>query len=65
MKNMTQPEFHIRTNGLYWRPEAKGYTSDVRDAGRWSEEEAHALIDGLGPEKRVGIVLAQPRELAR
>lgn len=62
---MTTPEFHIRTNGLYWRPEAKGYTSDVRDAGRWSEEEAHRLIEGLGPEKHAGIVLAQPRGVAR
>lgn len=57
---MSQPEFHIRTNGLYWRPEAKGYTSDVRDAGRWSEADALRLIEDLGTEKHAGIVRAAP-----
>lgn len=62
---MTQPEYHIRTNGLYWRPSGKGYTEDPRDAGRWRQEEAFRLIEGLGPEKHAGIVLAQPRGAAR
>lgn len=62
---MSEPQYHIRTNGLYWRPEAKGYTEHPHEAGRWPHEEAMRLIEGLGPEKHAGIVLAAPVSTGR
>lgn len=53
-------EYHIRTNGFFWRPDAKGYTADIAEAGRFSMEDVKRLTDGLGPEKKAGVILAQP-----
>ena len=54
---------------LWWRPEAKGYTSDIAEAGFFTEEQARS-VDGprnetgedptgdeaIPPERLVGIV---------
>lgn len=47
--------FLIRTDGGWWRPNAAGYTNEIRDAGRYSQEDAEAHIKGLGPEKMARI----------
>lgn len=36
----TQPEWHVFKRGLYYRPGGAGYTSDVEQAGRFTEAEA-------------------------
>lgn len=57
---------------MWWRPEAKGYTSDIAEAGFFTAEQARA-VDGprndsgndptsdeaIPPERLVGIVSAE------
>jgi hypothetical protein len=40
-------DYVIRKRGYFYRPEAQGYCSDVRDAGRWSYEDAIAYQKGV------------------
>ena len=35
----------IRKGGLFYRPKACGYTSDILEAGRWSEADARHHIN--------------------
>lgn len=37
---MSEQLYHLVKNGLYYRPEARGYTGDVREAGLFSLLEA-------------------------
>jgi hypothetical protein len=55
---MTKPrQFHIYSlqRGAYWRPNAQGYTSDVKQAGRFSGREAAAWMEHCGREKGLEI----------
>lgn len=49
---------HIRTEHGLWRPDAKGYTSDLTQAWVLPFEEAQRQISHCGPEKRGSFVLA-------
>lgn len=33
-------QFYLKKRGLWYRPEAKGYTASILDAGRFSKAEA-------------------------
>jgi hypothetical protein len=43
---MKTPKLYYIQNGFvgnamcWWRPDGKGYTTDIKDAGRYSEEDA-------------------------
>jgi len=53
---------HIKTNGLLWRPEAKGYTSVPALAGKWPRTEAEDIIKDLGPEKYACLIDVKEEE---
>jgi hypothetical protein len=40
-------DYVIRKRGYFYRPEAQGYCADVRDAGRWTYEDAIAYQKGV------------------
>jgi hypothetical protein len=40
-------------HGAYWRPNACGYTKDIREAGRWGRHVAERMVAHCGPEKRI------------
>jgi hypothetical protein len=42
----------LMKRGLYWRPDAQGYTGVLAEAGRYSEAKARAYID----DPRLGVV---------
>lgn len=57
---------------MWWRPEAKGYTSDIAEAGFFTEEQARSADgpwneigvdptadEAIPPERAVGIVAAE------
>lgn len=42
-------EYYLIKRGLFYRPDAKGYTNDIREAGRFSYDYARMeLIDTHG-----------------
>ncbi|MDE4303987.1 hypothetical protein PXK30_03570 [Phaeobacter gallaeciensis] len=43
-------KFLIEKRGLYYRPDARGYTGLKREAGRYSFEEAAERVGPNGPE---------------
>lgn len=49
-------EFFIRTEGysgnslMWWRPNSRGYTSDLKQAGKYSKEKAEGICRGSGTE---------------
>lgn len=43
-------QFLIEKRGLYYRPDARGYTGLKREAGRYSFEEAAERVGPNGPE---------------
>ena len=46
----TQQRNHvIRKRGYFYRPNAQGYCADVRDAGRWTLDEAMRMISHMAP----------------
>lgn len=49
-------------HNAYWRPDGAGYTTRIRDAGRYSLEDAKKRTNHCGPEKRIEIepIAAQP-----
>lgn len=48
----------------YWRPAARGYTTQRDDAGTWSRSKAEALIAPAAPEKMLSLetVIRKKRE---
>lgn len=44
---------YIISDGLYWRPNGCGYTSDGLEAGIWNFEDAYRTTSGCGPEKQI------------
>lgn len=44
------PMYLIEKKGLYYRPEAKGYTYLKREAGRYTFEEAAVRVGPNGPD---------------
>lgn len=56
-----QAKYLIRKRGAYYRPNAQGYTTDVRDAGRYSLADAirHSHPNGPnGPRDGIDYILA-------
>ena len=44
-------------HGAYWREGAAGYTTEQKNAGVYSVEEAWGLVRHCGPEKRIELKL--------
>jgi hypothetical protein len=42
----------------WWRPHARGYTCDPRQAGLYDFEDAYQSLSHCGPEKRIAFILA-------
>ena len=40
----------------WWRPDARGYSEFVGDAGRYTRDEAQAWLDHAGAEKLLEVV---------
>jgi len=49
---MTEELYYIQNRGyqgnclIFWRPEGKGYTSRIDDAGKYTREEAERICKG-------------------
>lgn len=52
----SQDLFYIRTNGysgnslIWWRPNSRGYTTNLDEAGKYTREEAERIVRGSGDE---------------
>lgn len=46
--------FFIRYDGLFWRPNASGYTSDAMQAGLYTEEEVQARFGHTISDRKKG-----------
>ncbi len=44
---------HIHSNGYFWRPDARGYTSHVEEAWVVPFEEAFRRTEHIGLEKKI------------
>ena len=42
----TEKLYVVIKRGLFWRPEDKGYTSEINEAGRYTKEEAESRCHG-------------------
>ena len=42
----TEKLYVVIKRGLFWRPEDKGYTSEINEAGRYTKEEAQDRCHG-------------------
>jgi len=49
-------------HNAYWRPDGAGYSTRIRDAGRYTLEDAKKRTNHCGPEKKIEIepIAAQP-----
>lgn len=45
----TRKHGFVGNDVLFWRPEAKGYTTNLDDAGKYSEAEATKIVRGAPP----------------
>jgi hypothetical protein len=41
-------DYVLMKRGLYYRPKSQGYTGILAEAGRYTEEEARARVEGAG-----------------
>lgn len=49
---------YIRSNqwGAYWRPEGRGYTTKIDEAGVYPIDDAWERVKTCGPEKRIVLI---------
>lgn len=47
--DMTDKIYVVRKNGMFYRPDSRGYTTSIHEAGRYNEVEAtwEAMADGV------------------
>jgi hypothetical protein len=59
---MGEQSFYIYSgeHNAYWRPESRGYTTKLEEAGRYTLSEAHRKTNHCGPEKHIKIGVFPP-----
>ena len=50
---LTQPSYEH--GFLFWKPESKGYTSDLKQAGSWTKEKAMELTQNNNSQDKIAI----------